>query len=344
MWTMTTVRATTATTFAINGVISLPKKSLDSQQSSQETTEQLRCDQRGGRCVGCWSVWWCVAAGAADRKLLSVEVSAVKSRNSGRSGSVRPEQQQQHNGATVTSQTDTEKSRHIYTRLHNLHRYRCPLQFCFLFQTYFLDLILENENCFSCPGPSTPVLSCLIQISGLTEPRVASCTPPLDVNIDVNIKDLSNYSLTWPPHCKNRSQSALWVCAVLSLYSSLTWLSLMAIKVCRLSFDISYSNVFSLPDILYGISPWSRFKLVRYFIFRKTGGSGQRPCPWRRQPGSGCTSRPCQGESCLAGPALAVVHWSSQISLRSHLTSSTSISQLTYTFIIFCSAHQLLRK
>ena len=179
MWTMTTVRATTATTFAINGVISLPKKSLDSQQSSQETPEQLRCDQRGGRCVGCWSVWWCVAAGAADRKLLSVEVSAVKSRNSGRSGSVRPEQQQQHNGATVTSQTDTEKSRHIYTRLHNLHRYRCPLQFCFLFQTYFLDLILENENCFSCPGPSTPVLSCLIQISGLTEPRVASCTPHL---------------------------------------------------------------------------------------------------------------------------------------------------------------------
>ena len=113
---------------------------------------------------------------------------------------------------------------------------------------------------------------------------------------------------------------------------------------CRLSFDISYSNVFSLPDILYGISPWSRFKLVRYFIFRKTGGSGQRPCPWRRQPGSGCTSRPCQGESCLAGPALTVVHWSSQISLRSHLTSSTSISKLTYTFIIFCSAHQLLRK
>ena len=103
-----------------------------------------------------------------------------------------------------------------------LHRYHHPLQFCFLFQTYFLDLILENENCFSCPGPSTPVLSCLIQISGLTQPRVASCTPPLDVNIDVNIKDLSNYSLTWPPHCKNRSQSALWICAVLSLYSSLT--------------------------------------------------------------------------------------------------------------------------
>ena len=199
------------------------------------------------------------------------------------------------------------------------------------------ELFLLPRPLHTCPQLSDPDIW----------PDPATCGQlysALDVNIDVNIKDLSNYSLTWPPHCKNRSQSALWVCAVLSLYSSLTWLSLMAIKVCRLSFDISYSNVFSLPDILYGISPWSRFKLVRYFIFRKTGGSGQRPCPWRRQPGSGCTSRPCQGESCLAGPALAVVHWSSQISLRSHLTSSTSISQLTYTFIIFCSAHQLLRK